>query len=111
MQGNVSMQLDNENVQVFVDAAIAKLNKTEEINLKSMSHMYQFLYGFWPTENIMPNGEIVSWEAFGHQLCTEDSELSFNKPGRTTGLPRMSTLAKQSKNCLSKFIMVRILFL
>ena len=79
LQGNASIQLDNKNVQIFVD---------EEIHLKSMSQMYDPLYGFWPTENTMPNGEIVSWEAFGHQLSTEGSDLNFNKSGRTTGFTK-----------------------
>ena len=86
LQRNASIQLDNENVQIFVDAAIAELNITEEIYLKSMSHMYSPLYGFEVAENTtMPNGEIVSWKSFVDQLRRTGSELSFNKTGRATG--------------------------
>ena len=102
LQGNASIQLDNKNVQVFVDAAIAELDKTEEIHLKSMSQMYDPLYGFWPTENTMPNGEIVSWEAFGHQLSTEGSELSFNKSGRTTEFTKDGRIGQTVKKLFVK---------
>ena len=86
LRRNESVQLDNENFQIFVDAAIAELDVTDEMYLKSMSHMYHPLYGFEVTENTtLPNGEIVSWESFVDQLRRTDSELSFNKIGRTTG--------------------------
>ena len=86
LQRNESIQLDNKNVQIFVDAAIAELNETEETDLKSMSHVYSPLYGFEVTQNTaMPNGEIVSWKSFVDQLRRTDSELSFNKTGRATG--------------------------
>ena len=86
LRRNESMQLDNENSQIFVDAAIAELNETEETHLKSTSHVYSPLYGFEEAENTtLPNGEIVSWEFFVDQLRRTDSELSFNKTGRTTG--------------------------
>ena len=86
LQRNASIQLDNENVQIFVDAAIAELNIKEENYLKSMSHMYSPLYGFEETGNTaMPNGKIVCWESFVDQLRRTDSEISFNKTGRTTG--------------------------
>lgn len=97
LQRNASIQLGNENVQIFVDAAIAELNRTEEIHLISMSHMYIPLYGFEPTENTMPNGEIVSWEAFVDQLRKKDSELSFNKSGRTTGFTKDGRIGQAVK--------------
>ena len=94
LRENFSMPLGNDNdflsVQIFVDAAIAELNATEEADLKLMSKTYGRPYGFEQTENATkpPNGKIVSYKDFVDRLRTKGSELSFNKSGRTTGFTK-----------------------
>ena len=85
LQDNVHMLLDDKTFTIFVDAAIAALDKTEKTYLRSMSHVYVSLYGFEERENTaMPIGKSVEWEDFV-ELRKKDTELSFNKSGRTTG--------------------------
>ena len=63
LRKNLSMPLGNNDFQIFVDAAVAELNATEETDLKLMSNTYGRPYGFEQTENATnpPNGEIVSY--------------------------------------------------
>ena len=84
LQGNVMIELGDKKIQLFVDAAIAELEETEENELKLMHKMCENLYGFVKEQNsTMPNGEIITWEAFVDQLRRK--EVSFSKFGRTTG--------------------------
>ena len=90
LRKNFSMPPGNNDFQIFVDAAIAELNATEETDLKLMSKTHGRPYGFDQTENGTkpPNGKIVSYNDFVDRLRTQGSELCFNKSGRTTGLTK-----------------------
>ena len=65
LRKNISMPLGNNDFQIFVDAAIAELNATEETDLKLMSKTHGRPYGFDQTENGTkpPNGKIVSYNS------------------------------------------------
>ena len=85
LQKNVEIPLGDKTAKVFVDAAIAELDKTEELSMRLMKEDYHSLFGFEEQEDI--NGDIVNTKTFFDTFRTKDSdELSFKKFGRTTGL-------------------------
>ncbi len=96
LKDNVEVELGENKVKIFVDAAIATLDKDELSDMKhdkiTEDETYRCpLYGFetnryWERRiNESPNGETIHLDSFIEHLRTQDSELSFTKIGRTTG--------------------------
>jgi hypothetical protein len=96
LQCTKEVPLGNENLNIFVDAAIAKLTvKDEELNDMKLEKRTDEdetkrcpLYGFGVLKNgICPNGKIIDLKTcLGDEFRKERSELRFMKIGQGTGL-------------------------
>ena len=85
LRENVKINIGESEVEFYVDAAIAELNKAEETYVSYCGGLYGQLYGF---EDPMLDGEIVTAKCFRELLQKEDSKLRFMKIGRTTGVTK-----------------------
>jgi hypothetical protein len=87
LKSSVYVSKDNKSYNVYVDAAIAKLND-DELELMKLDKLsegetsYCPLYGFKTTNNFCPSGDLKTFSNEFHKL---DSEVRFAKIGRTTG--------------------------
>jgi hypothetical protein len=97
LKDNVEVDLGDSKVNIYVDAAIAKLEEGHLSDIADYKNLEDEtnrcpLYGFetnkyWKTGiNKFPKDETVDMKNFVKEIRrTQDSELSFMKVGRTTG--------------------------
>ena len=92
-----------EDVQYFVDAAIAELDEERENKLKLMSRSYYGLYGCKKRKKNVskPYGDFVELKDLD-ELSTNYSKLKFHKSGRTTGFSKDAFINPSDKELFVK---------